>query len=375
MIAGDVRIMLRAVSRGIRLNSVGARAMSSGGTMDAVRVHKWLSGPSELQIDRIPVPDAPQEGQYEVDIRAIGCNFYDVLQIQGKYQFKPPFPFIPGNEFSGVVTRRGPGPDADYKFNVGDRVFGSEQGAYTERITCSETSLMAVPPSLSFEQAAGISVTYPTSHYALTRRGHVKAGETVLVHAAAGGVGLAACQVAKSLGATVIATAGSPAKLAVAKERGGADHAINYRDDDWIQQVKDLTDGGGVDVVYDPVGLVTESSKCIAWNGRILVIGFVKWPGGKGPNALPTFPVNRALIKGCSIVGVFYGRFMMTEPEENALVWDEINARFADGSYAPVVYDQPFDGLASASSALQALADRQTFGKAVIRPGAGGSKL
>jgi NADPH2:quinone reductase len=140
-------------------------------TVEAVRVHKWLKGPEELQIDRIPAPDPPGDGEYEIDVRAIGCNFYDVLQIQGKYQFKPPFPFIPGNEFSGVVARRGPGAD---RFEVGDRVFGSQQGAYTERVVCDGAVLMPVPASLSFAQAAGISVTYPTSHYALTRRGRVR---------------------------------------------------------------------------------------------------------------------------------------------------------------------------------------------------------
>ena len=193
-----------------------------------------------------------------------------------------------GGEFAGIVTK-----STVPQYKAGDRVFGSGY-SFAEVITVDAIKVLPIPKNFSFEDAAGLYITWPTSYAALVLRAQLKAGEYCLVHAAAGGVGIAAVQIAKALGAKVIATAGSAEKLEVAK-KFGADHVINYRDKDWTEQVKKITNGHGADVVYDPVGLVEESTKCIAWNGRILVVGFAK-------GTIEKLPTNRVLLKNISIV-------------------------------------------------------------------------
>ena len=265
---------------------------------------RWLNNVDELSVSTIPVPKV-DAGNVLVRIEAVGVNFFDTLLVTGKYQFKPAFPFIPGSEFAGVVVARA--SDVD-DFNIGDRVFGGGfTGAYAEYISAPSVNIVRMPDRLSFEEACGIHTTYPTSYAALKVRANLQPGEVCLVHAGAGGVGMAAVQIAKRMGATVIATVGSDDKMDVVKRLGGADYAINYSKEDWIARVKEITDGNGVDVVYDPVGLVEESTKVIAWNGRILVIGFA---GGK----IPSVPVNRLLLKNCSVVGCANTNFMYFLP-------------------------------------------------------------
>ncbi|KAG1487379.1 hypothetical protein G6F45_012282 [Rhizopus arrhizus] len=216
--------------------------------MKAIVVEKWLKGPEELVVhDNYTVPE-PAKGELQIQVKAAGLNFFDILMIQGKYQIKPPFPFVPGGEFSGIVLK-----STVPQFKAGDRVFGAGN-AFAEVVNVLASSVLPIPKNFNFEQAAGLYITYPTSYAALVLRANLKAGEYCLIHAAAGGVGIAAVQIAKALGAKVIATAGTPEKLEIAK-RSGADYVINYRDKDWPDQVKKVTNGHGADVVYDPVGL------------------------------------------------------------------------------------------------------------------------
>ncbi|EJD51027.1 NAD(P)-binding protein, partial [Auricularia subglabra TFB-10046 SS5] len=208
-----------------------------------------------------------------VDIYSSAVNFFDTLM--GKYQLKPPHPFILGVEFAGRISKSSPIPEG-CPFKPGDRVFGSATSAYAERAAAPWRQLHLVPDNMTMEQAAGMSLTWPTSYEGIVGRGELKPGDWVLVHAGAGGVGLPAIQISKALGAKVIATAGSAKKLEVCKRLGGADHVIDYNNKAWTKEVMKITNGKGVDVVYDPVGLIRDSLKCIAWKGRAVVVGFVR---------------------------------------------------------------------------------------------------
>lgn len=244
---------------------------------------------------------------------------------------------------------------------MGTKVFGSAQGGYAELVAAEEQRLRPVPPGWSFADAAGLFVTAPTSYGALVQRANVKKGDWVLVHAAAGGVGLAAVQIAKAFGATVIATAGTDRKLEIAK-RFGADYAINYREKDWPDKVRALTpDGRGVDIVYDPVGLITLSTKCIAWNGRLLVVGFV---GGE----IEKVATNRILLKNISVVGIHWGMYAVYEPETVETVWDGLFKLVAEKKFRGTIYtDKEYVGLESVPAALKALGARDTWGKVVVK--------
>ncbi|KAL9082958.1 MAG: hypothetical protein Q9159_006059, partial [Coniocarpon cinnabarinum] len=269
--------------------------------MRSLQVKQYVKGPDELSIASVPEP-SPQPDQYLIQIHAAATNFFDLLQIRGKYQHQPPLPWIAGAEFAGVVLQAPselPG-NRTPKFKAGDRVFGSGQGAFADQIAVNEERLLSVPEQWSFFEAAGLFVTAPTSYGALVHRAGIIAGDYVLIHAAAGGVGLAAVQVAKAFGAKVIATAGTKHKLDIARKYG-ADYAIDYRQKDWPDQVRGLTpDGRGVDIVYDSVGLLALSMKCTAWNGRLLVVGFA---GGE----IEKLAVNRILLKNVSVIGIHWG--------------------------------------------------------------------
>ncbi|ORX58882.1 NAD(P)-binding protein [Hesseltinella vesiculosa] len=323
--------------------------------MKAYVVHRWLKGPEELTIEDVPVP-AMKKGEVQVQVKAAGLNFFDTLMIQGKYQIRPPFPFVPGGEFSGVVMK-----SDSAKFKVGDRVFG-RGSAFQEVVNVEPSALLPMPSHFTFEQAAGLFVTYPTSYSALVLRAQLKAGEYCLVHAAAGGVGIAAVQIAKALGATVIATAGSAEKLEVCK-RYGADHVINYRDKDWHDQVKKITKGHGADVVYDPVGLVEQSTKCTAWNGRILIIGFAQ-------GTIEKIPANRLLLKNISAVGLHWGAYAIHEPARIPEVWKALFDLFESRKVVPAVYDSVF-GFEDIPKGLEAINNRASYGKVVASIGSG----
>ncbi|KAI9665301.1 MAG: hypothetical protein M1831_001738 [Alyxoria varia] len=318
--------------------------------------------PSDLTVSDLSDP-SPAPPEYLIAIHATATNFYDLLQIRGKYQHQPPLPWVSGSEFSGVILQAPtslPG-NRTSKYKVGDRVFGASQGGYATKIACPEDRLRPVPDGWSFFEAAGLFVTAPTSYAALVTRAALKKGEWVLVHAAAGGVGLAAVQIAKAKGATVIATAGTQHKLDVAR-RFGADFAIDYRRKDWTDAVRELTPNGrGVDVIYDPVGKVTESMKCIAWNGRVLVVGFAA-------GEIEKVATNRILLKNVSVVGIHWGMFATMEPDTVETTWEGIFELINRGQFKSTCFtDEEFAGLESVPRALKSLGGRETWGKVVVK--------
>ena len=302
-------------------------------------------------------PD-PELGEHDVliNVQAAGLNFPDVLIIQGKYQIQPELPFIPGGECSGVVEAVGANVT---RFKAGDKVLSmGASGAFCEKIAANEYAVFPMPEGLSFEQAAGISITYFTSYYALKQRADIQPGETLLVLGAAGGVGTTAIELGKLMGAKVIAAASSDEKLELCKQLG-ADEVINYTDTSLKDAVKELTNGKGVDVVYDPVGgdYAEPAIRSMAWKGRYLVIGFASGP-------IPKIPLNLTLLKGCSLVGVFWGRFSGEEPEQNIQNIGELWELFSSGKISPVVTDSfPFEQY---EEAFNCLIERRARGKVIM---------
>ncbi|KAL2416487.1 Quinone oxidoreductase-like protein 2 [Exophiala dermatitidis] len=351
--------------------------------MKAIQVTKYVSGPQDLFVTTLPTPK-PHPTKYLIKIHASATNFFDLLQIQGKYQHQPPLPWIAGMEFAGVViatptenTKSAVASSNDgtvstptrHVYKVGDRVFGAVHGAYSTHILAPEDNLFPVPQGWSFADAAGLYVTAPTAYGSLVTRANTQPGEWVLVHAGAGGVGLSAVQIAKALGATVIATAGSERKRQVCLNYG-ADYVIDYRDKSWPQKVIELcakhrTGNGkqGVDVVYDPVGMIDPSIKCIAWNGRLLVVGFA---GGN----IEKVALNRVLLKNISIVGIHWGMYATKEKETVPKVWKGIFDLINSGKFRGITYtDKHYKGLESVPAALIALGARDTWGKVVVELG------
>ena len=265
-----------------------------------------LGPASRLSVQGIADP-VPGAGEVVVDVAAAGLNFPDTLIIEGKYQFKPELPFTPGGEASGVISAVGEGVS---HLSVGQRVIAlSTYGAFAEKWAVPATGVIPIPDALDFESAAGFGLTYGTSYHALVQRAQLRAGETMLVLGAAGGVGSAAIEIGKHLGAEVIAAASTAEKLQFAADLG-ADHLIDYTTEKLRDRLKELTGGRGVDVVYDPVGGVFSEPafRSLAWNGRHLVVGFAAGP-------IPELPINLALLKGASLVGVFWGRSLAEEPQ------------------------------------------------------------
>ncbi|PCH43592.1 NAD(P)-binding protein [Wolfiporia cocos MD-104 SS10] len=304
---------------------------------------------------------APKAGGNEVlvDVYSAGLNFYDILQCQGKYQYQPPFPFVLGTEFAGRIAADSPIPKG-CPYKPGDRVFGGvSNGAYAEKVAVKWADVLPLPANMTFDQGAGLFVTWPTSYEALVGRAELKSGEWVLVTASAGGVGIAAVQLAKALGAKVIAAAGSPAKIDVSVKYGGADHAVDYSKPNWQQEVLKITGGRGVDVVYDPVGLIRDSLKCIAWKGRAIVVGFA---GGK----IESLPLNLVLLKNISIVGIHWGAYTTKEPAHKPAVYGALLDLLSTGRVKPVVYGDIYP-LERIADGLAALEQRKTWGKVVTR--------
>ncbi|KAJ2925132.1 hypothetical protein H1R20_g11980, partial [Candolleomyces eurysporus] len=321
-------------------------------------VVKDLAHPSKIPLST----DAPEPkagaGQVLVDVYSAGLNFFDILQAQGKYQNKPPLPFVLGTEFAGRISSKHPIPEG-CPFKPGQRVFGAAQGAFADVVSAEWAKLIPLPDNISFDQGAGLFVTWPTSYEALVGRAELKKGEWVLVTAAAGGVGIAAVQIAKALGAKVIAAAGSASKIEVAKKFGGADYGVNYSTPGWQKEVLKITGGKGADVIYDPVGLINDSLKCIAWKGRALVIGFAA-------GTIEKVPMNLVLLKNVSLVGLHWGAYTQKEPSRIPVVWKELLDMFASGTVQPVTYTETWP-LEKLSEGLGALERRETWGKAVIR--------
>jgi NADPH2:quinone reductase len=322
-------------------------------------MHAWLCenpiGVEALTWKESPTPE-PQADEVRVAIRAASLNFPDLLIVQNKYQMKPPPPFVPGSEYAGVVEAVG----ADVKhLKVGDAVsaFGVTGGFATHAVV-KAALVLPLPAGFAFDDAAAFVLTYATTHHALVDRAALKAGETVLVLGAAGGVGTAAIQIAKAMGARVIAAASSDAKCELCKQLG-ADATINYGTANLREEIKALTGGKGPDVVYDPVGgdLADPAFRSIAWRGRYLVVGFAQ--GG-----IPALPWNLALLKGASIVGVFWGEFARREPQANAKALAELAQWYTQGKVKPVI-DQRLP-MQELPRAFARMGSRQVRGKLVM---------
>jgi len=300
----------------------------------------------------------PDIGEHDVliDVKAAGLNFPDVLTIQGKYQYQPELPFVPGGECSGVVSAVG---EKVTRLQVGDEVISmGASGAFCEKIGVNEFSVFPKPKALNFEQAAGISITYFTTYHAFKQRAQLKAGERLLVLGAAGGVGTSAVELGKVMGAHVTACASTDEKLQICR-RLGADEVLNYSDIDLKAKLKEASGGKGYDVIYDPVGgdYAEPAIRNLAWNGRYLVIGFASGP-------IPSIPLNLALLKGASLVGVFWGRFAGEEPEVNMQNIAELTELFESGKISPVVTDCfPIERY---EDAFNCMIERRARGKVII---------
>jgi NADPH2:quinone reductase len=322
-------------------------------------VHAWICdnpiGPEALRWSEVPTPE-PKRGEVRIAIRAASLNFPDLLIVANKYQVKPPLPFVPGSEYAGVVDALGEGVT---HLKVGDAVAAlGGSGGFATHACVDARMAMPLPPGMPFDEAAAFVLTYATTHHALVDRAALKPGETVLVLGAAGGVGTAAIQVARAVGARVIAAASSDEKCALGR-RLGAEATINYSTENIRDALKRLTEGRGPDVVYDPVGgdLAEPVFRSIAWRGRYVVIGFAQGP-------IPALPLNLPLLKGASIVGVYWGEFAKREPQANARLLGELAQWYARGLVKPVIGTElPMTELLQA---FERMATRQVQGKLVL---------
>lgn len=327
----------------------------TAGVAKAMVCKAW-GGPESLVLEDLALP-ALGPKDVRIKVHAAGLNFPDTLMIAGKYQFKPAFPFAPGMECAGEIVAVG---EKVGDLKPGDRVMATTgNGAFGTEVNCPASNVFRIPASMPYEVAAGFPITYGTTWHALVDRGRLKKGEVLLVHGAAGGVGLNAVELGRELGAIVIGTVGSDEKAAIVKEYG-ATHVINYSKESIKDRVKELTSGNGADVIYDAVGgdAFDQSLRCINWDGRLLVIGFAS-------GRIPEAPANLALIKGCSIVGVFWGAFAAREPEKNRANFAALLALYEQGRLKPhVSVTYPLEQV---PQAMQALLSRKTTGKVVIK--------
>lgn len=326
--------------------------------MKAWLVRQWCE-PEGMELAEVDLPE-PGPGQVRIRNRAAALNFFDILQIQGKYQVKPPFPFTPGAEIAGVIDAVGdaPGPEVA-AFRPGDPVLALPQlGGFAEYTVVDASKVFAMPEGMDWAQAAAMPIVYHTSYFALRDRAQLREGEWLLVHAGASGTGMSAIQLGRAWGARVIATAGSEEKLEFAR-RQGAEYVLDYRGDTWVDEVKALTLGRGADVIYDPVGgdVFDLSSKCIAPEGRLLVIGFAS-------GRIPSIAANRILLKNISVVGVFWGGQVRAHAGYTADTQRVLNELWMAGKIRPEV--SRTWPLTEVPAALQTLAGRSVLGKAVV---------
>jgi NADPH2:quinone reductase len=320
----------------------------------ALRVHELGEPDAVLQLDDVPVPE-PGPGEVRLRVHGASLNFPDVLMCRGEYQIKPPLPFTPGAEVAGVVDAFGEGVAS---VAVGDRVLAiPSRGGFVDYTIAGERAVFPIPDSLPFGPASALHVTYETGILALQRRANLQPGETLLVHAGAGGVGSAAIQLGLAMDARVIATAGGPEKVDVCRKLG-AHLALDYREHDFVDAVKEFTDGRGADVIYDPVGgdIYDRSTKCIAFEGRILIIGFT---GGRFAEAR----TNHVLIKNYSVVGVHWGLYGVMMPEIVPKMHQELMRLYEAGKIDPLISE--IVALAGVPTALARLGSRGTWGKIV----------
>jgi NADPH2:quinone reductase len=324
--------------------------------MKAILCKTWGS-PDALGVEELPDVN-PGPGEVAIDIHSAGVNFPDVLIIQNKYQFKPELPFIPGCELAGVIRTVG---DGVTNVKIGDTVFAYvSKGAFAQQIAVPAHMVMPMPSGLDFDTAAAVTLTYGTSHHAVVDRAQLKSGETMLVLGAAGGVGLAAIEIGKALGARIIAAASTDEKLEICKAHG-ADATINYSTRDLREAIKTATGGKGPDVIYDPVGGIyaEPAFRSIGWRGRYLVVGFAN-------GEIPRLPLNLALLKGASVVGVFWGDFIRREPQAHQAAMRELMDWMTEGKIRPHISARYI--LADTPRALKDMAARKVTGKVVIQP-------
>lgn len=318
-------------------------------------VCKSYGPPENLSLETVPDP-VPGANEAVVEVYAASLNFPDGLQIQGKYQFQPPMPFTPGSEVGGIIKSVGPELKG---FAVGDRVMATPGiGGLAEQVLVKADGLRAIPDNMDFRTAAGFAMVYTTSYYALKQRAQMRPGETLLVLGASGGVGLAAVELGKLMGARVIAAASSDEKLAFVN-RLQPDALLNYGDGDLKEKVKTLTDDRGADVIYDPVGgdLFDQSCRCINWNGRLLVVGFTS-------GRIPEYKANLALLKGSSMVGVFLGRFRKEEPAEYEKNFAELLEMYKAGKLRPIITES--FAASDFVSAFNVFTERRVMGKVTL---------
>lgn len=326
-------------------------------------VTKWqvtrLGSPTEaMTLVDAPPPDISEEAIL-IRVRAAALNFFDILLCQGTYQEKPPLPFTPGAEIAGDIIRIG---EKVRGFQPGDRVIALPplpHGGLTEMVAVPQSLVFPMPQGMNWNEAAALFITYQTALYALTERGRLAPGEMLLVHAGAGGVGSAAIQLGRALGARVAATAGGPEKTAVCRQLG-ADPAIDYESENFIEVIKQLTEGRGADVIFDPVGgdVFDQSRRAVAFDGRILVIGFA---GGRIPQA----PANHILVKNYSVVGVHWGLWHRLFPQRVRQAHDTLAEYYRRGAIHPLISREvPFE---EAPAALEALGRRKTWGKVIVK--------
>lgn len=328
--------------------------------MKAWVVHE-LGGPDSMKYEDVEAGE-PAAGAVRINIKATGINFFDALMVAGQYQSKPPLPFVPGSELSGEVAAA---PQAS-GLKPGDRVMAivdnmaMTRGAYAEAADADAHNVTKIPSSMSFEDAAAFTLTFQTGWFGLHRRANLQAGETLLVHAGAGGVGSAAIQLGKAAGATVIATAGSDEKVEVVKKLG-ADHAINYKTQDFAEEVKSITAGKGADVIFDPVGgdVYDRSTKCIAFEGRIVIVGFTS-------GRIPTAALNHALVKNYSIVGLHWGLYTRRAPELIPQAMKLLFEMYEEGKIKPYISKKL--PLKEAQEALALVGGGKSTGKVVLVP-------
>lgn len=314
--------------------------------------------PETLRIEQLPVPEM-SESQVRLSVEACGVNFPDTLLIENKYQFKPSLPFSPGGEVAGTITEVGAQVSG---WKVGDRAIAMcGWGGFVEEMALDPLRLIRTPATMPSDVAAGFTMTYGTSHHALKDRASLKPGETLLVLGAAGGVGLAAVELGVAMGARVIAAAQGSDKLEICR-RFGASETIDYGNESLKERVRELTDGRGVDVVYDPVGgaYFDPALRSIAWEGRYLVVGFAS-------GTIPQLPVNLVLLKGCQVVGVFWGAFTARDPERNRSNLEELARWYEQGRLRPLVSARY--PLEKVGEALRAMIERKVVGKIVLRTG------
>ena len=322
--------------------------------MQAWTVHKFGRYQEQLVLDERDLPQVSGSDAL-IKVKAMGVNFFDLLAIAGKYQVKAPLPFVAGAEAAGEVVEAGD----TCGLKVGERVMTRHEGAFAEFMIAPQNATFRLPENMSYEDAAAFQMNYQTSYFALERRAVLKKGEYLLVHGGAGGVGSAAIQIGKALGARVIATAGTSEKLEICRQCG-AEFIINYRTDDFVEKVNQATDGHGADVIYDPVGgdIFDQSTKCIAWEGRIVVVGFTS-------GRIPEIRTNKILLKNMSVIGLWWGNYRFHNPQLIDETQQRLYQMYADGAIKPVIHSSlRFKDL---PVALELIENRKSYGKVVIK--------